>query len=134
MINKVVLVGRLSKDPELRKTANNTSVANFTIAVDNRQKSADGKKTTSFIPCVCWNAVADNLVKYTKKGSLIGVEGRITQRTYKRTDGGTAQVVEILAETVSFLGPKQADTGFQPVEEVEEIDVSEDITEDDLPF
>ena len=80
MINRVVIVGRLTRNPELRKTTNNISVASFTVAVDNRMKAADGSKTTSFINCVAWNGLADTLVKFTKKGSLIGVDGRLSQR------------------------------------------------------
>ena len=134
MINRVVLVGRLSKDPELRKTPNNASVTSFTVAVDNRVKDANGNKSTSFIPCVVWNAVADNVYKYTKKGSLVGVEGRINQRTYKRADGTTAQVIEVIADTVQFLGPKADSTPSADIAPMMSDSESIDITEDDLPF
>ena len=110
MINRVVLVGRLVKDPDLRKTPNNASVVSFTVAVDNRTKDDNGKRTASFIPCVCWNAVADVVNKYAKKGSLVGVDGRINQRTYKKENGTTVQVVEVIADSVQLLGPKAENT------------------------
>lgn len=142
MINRVVLVGRLARNPELRKTPNNASVVSFTVALDNRTKDVNGERTTSFIPCVCWNALADNVQKYTKKGSLVGVEGRLNQRTYKRTDGSTVSVVEVIADNVQFLGPK-SDSNVASIEnEVKTTELnfdnnesaSIDITEDDLPF
>ena len=134
MINRVVLVGRLSRDPDLRKTPNNASVVSFTVAVDNRTKDVNGNKTTSFIPCVCWNSLADNVAKYTKKGSLVGVEGRINQRTYKNSDGKTVQVVEVIADSVQFLGPKGENNGSNDVAPLITDTDSIDITEDDLPF
>ena len=134
MINRVVLVGRLSKNPDLRKTPNNASVVSFTVAVDDRVKGANGERTTSFIPCVCWNGIADNVAKYTKKGSLVGVEGRINQRTYKRADGTTAQVIEVIADSVQFLGPKAEGTPAADIAPIIDESESIDITEDDLPF
>ena len=83
MINRVVLVGRLTRDPELRKTTTGTSVASFTLAVDNRLKDANGQYTTSFIPCVVWKEQAENCVRFIHKGSLVGVEGRLNQRNYE---------------------------------------------------
>ena len=76
MINRVILVGRLTKDPILRKTQSGASVTSFTVACDRRIK-AEGQPTADFINCVCWNKVADNTAQYTHKGSLVGVEGRI---------------------------------------------------------
>ena len=134
MINRVVLVGRLSRDPDSRKTPNNASVVSFTVAVDNRTKDAEGKSTTSFIPCVCWNSLADNVAKYTKKGSLVGVEGRINQRTYKNSDGKTVQVVEVIADTVQFLGPKADNNNSSDIAPIMNESETIDITEDDLPF
>ena len=105
MINRVVLVGRLTRDPELRKTIN-SAVASFTIAVDNRLKGPNGEKTTSFIPCVAWNQQAENTVKFVRKGSLVGVEGRLNQRTYDSKDGRKVQIIEVICDTVQFLEPK----------------------------
>ncbi|MEG0034126.1 MAG: single-stranded DNA-binding protein [Bacilli bacterium] len=140
MINRVVLVGRLSRNPEKRTTANNNSVVSFSVAVDNMTKGADGQKTTSFIPCVAWNGLADNIAKYTKKGSLVGVEGRIVQRSYKNNSGVNVQVVEIIAENVQFLSPKSERTEDSSafVEENTESSGTSDIDimsgDEDLPF
>jgi len=117
MINRVVLVGRLTRDPELRKTVNGTSVASFTIAVDNRTKGPNGEKTTSFIPCNAWNQQAENACKYTHKGSLVGVEGRLNQRSYDAKDGRKVSVVEVIPD------------------DIEEKNTSSiDVADDDLPF
>src|SRR5574344_1720301 len=111
MINRVVLVGRLVRDVELRKTQSNMSVSSFTIAVDNRQKGSDGNKTTSFIPCTAWNQSADYLSKYAHKGSLVGIDGRLNQRSYEKRDGTKANVVEVVAESVTLLDSKGSSNG-----------------------
>lgn len=144
MINRVVLVGRLTRDPELRKTPNGASVASFTIAIDNR-KGPNGEKTTSFIPCTVWNQQAENTVKFTHKGSLVGVEGRLNQRSYDSKDGRKVQVIEVICDAVQFLESKGSgnptekdESGYTPDPEVndyEERNVSSiDIADDDLPF
>lgn len=128
MINRVVLVGRLSKDPDKRTTQNNTSVVSFTVAVDNRTRDENGQRTASFIPCTCWNAVADNVAKYTRKGSLVGVEGRLNQRSYKRQDNSTVTVIEVIADTVQFLGSKNDNASTSaPV-----ADVAKPVMDDDV--
>jgi single-strand DNA-binding protein len=141
MINRVVLVGRLTRDPELRRTANETAVASFTIAVDNRMKGPDGQKTASFIPCTVWGASADNTAKYTRKGSLVGVEGRLNQRTYDRRDGTKATILEVICDSVQFLEPKgetrSEEAGYaadeQPADDSKNLDAI-NIVDDDLPF
>jgi len=148
MINRVVLVGRLTRDPELRQTTSGNAVCTFTVAVDNRAKTADGNKTTSFIPCVVFNASADNVSKFARKGLLVGVEGRLNQRSYVKTDGSKASVIEVLADSVQFLERRESveneemevppfDDGVaqtsEPVEENKNVDNIE-ITDDDLPF
>ena len=105
MINRVVLVGRLTKDPVLRRTPNGTSVASFTVACDRRNK-VEGQPTADFINCVVWGRVAENTATYTHKGSLVGVEGRIQTRSYDDQSGKKVYVTEIVAETVQFLEPK----------------------------
>ena len=144
MINRVVLVGRLTRDPELRKTVNGASVAAFTIAVDNRTKGPNGEKTTSFIPCTAWNQQAENACKYTHKGSLVGVEGRLNQRSYDAKDGRKVSVVEVICDSVQFLESKNSntasreDTGYTPdivPDDIEEKNTSSiDVADDDLPF
>lgn len=140
MINRVVLVGRLTRDPELRRTASGNSVCSFTVAVDNRQKNPDGTRGTSFVPCVCFQQSADNMVKFTRKGALVGVEGRLNQRSYQRQDGTNAKVLEVLCDSVQFLEPKgdnPADAPIfddQPVEDTSKNLDSLDLPDDDLPF
>ncbi len=147
MINRVVLIGRLTRDPELRKTAqNNTSVVSFTIAVDDRFKNANGEKSTSFIPCIAWRDVADSVSKFTHKGSLVGVEGRLTQRTYVSKEGKNVSVFEVVCDSVQFLEPKSAtpvqNAPIDPVFPEDTVEVptenknlnTVDIADDDLPF
>ena len=105
MINRVVLVGRLTRDPELRRTSSGIAVASFTIAVDNRVKSG-AERSASFIPCTVWNQAADNMARFTRKGSLVGVEGRLNQRTYDAKDGRKVNVLEVICDSVQFLEPK----------------------------
>lgn len=144
MINRVVLVGRLVRDPELRKTNSGSPVCSFTVAVDNRSKNPDGTRGTSFIPCVAFQQSADNMSKFTRKGSLVGVEGRLNQRSYTRQDGTKANVIEVLADSVQFLEPKSAtqanaseevaNNASEPViDESKNLD-SIELPDDDLPF
>lgn len=144
MINRVVLVGRATRDPELRKTNSGNSVCSFTIAIDNRMKNPDGTKSTSFIPCTVFTNQAENVAKFVKKGSLIGVEGRLNQRSYVKQDGSKASILEVLADSVQFLEPKAAvpneepeippfDDGASNDNESKNLD-SLDPATDDLPF
>lgn len=107
MINRVILVGRLTRDPELRKTNNGTAVSSFTLAVDNRSKDANGEKTTNFIPCIVWNQQAEIVTRFMHKGSLVGVDGRINQRTYESKEGKKVSVIEIMCDSVQFLERKE---------------------------
>ena len=106
MINRVVLVGRMTKDPVLRKTGTGASVTSFTVACDRRIKT-EGQPTADFINCVCWNKVADNTAQFTHKGSLVGVEGRIQTRSYDDQSGRRVYVTEVVADSVQFLEPKE---------------------------
>lgn len=137
MINRVVLVGRLTRDPELRRTQNGTSVASFTLAIDNRLKDANGQYTTSFIPCVVWNQQAENCVRFIHKGSLVGIEGRLNQRTYQNKEGNNVQVIEVMCDSVQYLDPKKQEespkeTPTQTAETNKPNNV--DVPDDDLPF
>ena len=142
MINRVVLVGRLTKDPELRNTNSGNPVCTFTLAVDNRQKAADGSKTASFITCVVFSQQADNVAKFVRKGSLVGVEGRLNQRTYDRRDGTKASVIEVVCDSVQFLEPKGASDNNDtvtfddtPSNKTEENNLDAiDLSQDDIPF
>lgn len=144
MINRIVLVGRLTRDPELRKTNSGNAVCSFTVAVDNRQKNPDGTKGTTFVPCVVFNASADNTGKFTRKGSLVGVEGRLNQRSFTRNDGTKATVFEVICDSVQFLEPKGASNNNASIDNDEFDDApvsvendnldSIDLPDDDLPF
>ena len=107
MINRVVLVGRLTKDPVLRKTANGVSVTSFTVASTRRFKQ-EGQPDADFINTVAWNKTADSVSQYTHKGSLVGVEGRIQTRSYDDKDGKRVYVTEVVADSVQFLESKSA--------------------------
>ena len=108
MINRVVLVGRLTRDVEVRKTASGLSVATFTVACDRRMaRGQDGnnQQSADFISCVAWRQAADFLGSYARKGALVGVEGRIQTRSYDR-DGQKVYVTEIVCDTVNLLESK----------------------------
>ena len=109
MINNVVLVGRLTKDPDLRYTSNGTAVATFTVAVDRNFTNAQGSRDADFINCVIWRKQAETFANYTHKGSLIGIEGRIQTRNYEGADGKRVYVTEVLVENFSFLDSKKSD-------------------------
>lgn len=112
MINNVVLVGRLTRDVDLRYTSNGTAYASFTVAVERNFKNQNGEKETDFINCAMWRKAAENLANYTKKGSLIGIEGRIQTRNYENQQGQRVYVTEVLAEKFSFLeSAKKNDNG-----------------------
>ncbi|MCR0319646.1 single-stranded DNA-binding protein [[Clostridium] innocuum] len=106
-MNRVVLVGRLTKDPVLRKTANGASVTSFTLACTRRFKQ-EGQPDADFINTVAWNKTADSVSQYTHKGSLVGVEGRIQTRSYDDQSGKRVYVTEVVADSVQFLESKSA--------------------------
>lgn len=102
-MNKVILIGRLTKDPELKYTpGSGTAVTTVTLAVD-RQKTKDGKKEADFIPVVIWGKSAEATAQYMSKGKLIGIAGRIQTRSYEAKEGGKRYVTEVVAEEVQFL-------------------------------
>jgi single-strand DNA-binding protein len=107
MINRVVLAGRLVKDPVLRKTANGASIVSFTVACTRRFKQ-EGQPDADFINTVAWNKTADIVHQYTHKGSLVGVEGRIQTRSYDDQSGKRVYVTEVVADSVQFLESKSA--------------------------
>ena len=108
MMNRVVLVGRLTKDPDLRYTPNGVPVATFTLAVNRTFTNQQGERETDFINCVVWRRPAENVANFLKKGSLAGVDGRIQTRNYEGQDGKRVYVTEVLAESVQFLEPKSS--------------------------
>lgn len=136
MMNRVVLVGRLTKDPDLRYTPNGVPVATFTLAV-NRPFN---KEETDFINCVVWKKAAENVANFLKKGSLAGVDGRIQTRNYEGQDGKKVYVTEVQAESVQFLEPRGEKKKDEPAPQTR-VDNDPfqgsgqlDINSDDLPF
>ncbi|HED6791974.1 TPA: single-stranded DNA-binding protein [Listeria monocytogenes] len=107
MMNRVVLVGRLTKDPDLRYTPAGAAVATFTLAVNRAFTNQNGEREADFINCVVWRKPAENVANFLKKGSLTGVDGRVQTRNYEGNDGKRIYVTEIVAESVQFLEPKQ---------------------------
>ncbi|HHC5968058.1 TPA: single-stranded DNA-binding protein [Staphylococcus aureus] len=141
MLNRTVLVGRLTKDPELRSTPNGVSVGTFTLAVNRTFTNAQGEREADFINVVVFKKQAENVKNYLSKGSLAGVDGRLQTRNYENKDGQRVFVTEVVADSVQFLEPKnnnqqqknnyqqqrQTQTGNNPFDNTEE-DFS------DLPF
>jgi single-strand DNA-binding protein len=133
-MNVVALVGRLTKDPELRYTPNGVATTSFTLAVDD--PFAKGEKKADFINIVTWQKTAESAANYLRKGRLCGVEGRISTRNYTNNEGKKIYITEVLASNVRFL--EKADNGNKPAnnEPSPQYDTSKplDISDDDLPF
>lgn len=143
MINNVVLVGRLTKDAELRYTPSNVAVATFTLAVNRNRKNENGEREADFINCVIWRQSAENLANWAKKGSLIGIKGRIQTRNYENQQGQRVYVTEVVAEQFQMLEIRNQQNqgnnfqngnssgGYQsPLGNSNPMDISDD----DLPF
>jgi len=152
-MNKVVLIGRLTRDPDLRYPSSNIPVANFTIAVNRPFENQNGERVADFINVIVWRKQAENVKKYIGKGSLVAVEGRIQTRNYDGADGKKVYVTEVVADSVQFLESRsqsQNRISSAPQEFSEQdippvtTDVEEDpfanfgseieISDDDLPF
>lgn len=153
MINTVALVGRMTRDPELRRTGNGTPVTTFTLAVNRAYTSQNGEKQADFIPCVVWNKPAENTAQYCGKGSMVGVEGRLQTRSYQDNNGNNRTVMEVICNSVTFLETKQATSdktsdktsekyghaaGYNPMPDIQkDFDNSQygfDIMDDDIQF
>ena len=151
MINRCVLVGRLTRDPELRYTSSNIPYTRFTIAVNRTFSGPSGEREADFIQCVTWRRQAENVAKFVKKGSLVGVEGRIQTGAYDDKDGKRVYTTDIVCDSVQFLEPKGDgdDSGYEPQapreysrQSYQDDDPVEkrqdtpriDVSEDDLPF
>jgi single-strand DNA-binding protein len=153
-MNRVILVGRLTRDPELRYTANDIPVVQFTVAVNRPYQSRTGERQADFINCVAWRNQAENLARYMRKGSLIGVEGMIQTRSYDDQNGVRRFITEVVCDNIQFLEPKSARQEYgsypnvnqydipsqreKPREEhkdpFEDIESHFDVSNDDLPF
>ena len=157
-MNKVFLIGRLTRDPELRYTSSNIAVATFSIAVDRNFSNASGEREADFINIVVWRKQAENVKNYMHKGSQVAIDGRIQTRSYDDTDGKKRYVTEVVADNVQFLDSKGSGAGnvssvssqeptpydFASQSEPKTTDVKNDpfadfgnnieISDDDLPF
>lgn len=139
MLNVIAIMGRLSRDPELRQTTTGKNVASFTIACSRGRKDANGKDLVDWIPVVAWEHTAEFVCKYFEKGSLIAIDGRLQSRTYKDRDGNNRTAIEIVANNANFAGSKSTGGGSNSVpaggsynEPTVQFDEIED--EGDLPF
>ena len=138
-LNKIILIGRLVKDPELRYTQNGTSVSSFSIA-NNRSYVSNGEKKefASFFNCVAWGKLGELIVQYCKKGHRIGVEGRLQQRSWEDQEGKKRSTVEIVVENCQFLTPKTSADGTveAPPEYIDNSPVvdTNPFSDDDIPF
>ena len=149
-MNKVILIVRLTKDPELRKTPTDVSVCQFTIAVNRPFQQQGGEKQADFINCIAWRNQAENLAKYIKKGGQIAVEGSIQTRSYDDQNGVRRFVTEVIASQITFLESRRTDSGYNDLSQLEVPPLREnnfsqespfgdlkstfDISSDDLPF
>lgn len=141
MINRVILVGRLTKDPALTFTPSGVAVTRFTLAVNRTFSNAQGEKQADFINCTVWRKQAENAANYLKKGSLAGVEGRIQTGSYEGQDGKRVYTTEVVCDSVQFLEPRGSN---QRTEEPPEkktlngVDYTptwpEEVKDEDLPF
>lgn len=129
MINRIVLVGRLTKAPELRYTESGKAVAAFVLAVDRDYTDANGNRSADFINIVVWGAAAESCAKYLGKGKLAAVDGRLQLRTWETNEGEKRHITEVIAEKVRFLSPKSSGSAA-PADEEASADNSETEGED----
>jgi single-strand DNA-binding protein len=146
MLNRLVIVGRLTADPQLKYLPNGTPVANFTLAVNRPFKNQQGEQEADFPQVVVFRKPAENVANYLKKGSLAGVDGRLQTRKYENSEGKTVYVTEVVAESVQFLEPKgggqqqqqRQESTHTPNRNISDDPFSNgtpiDISDDDLPF
>lgn len=139
MLNRVILIGRLTKDPELRYTPAGVAVTQFTLAVERPFSGNDGKKETDFIPVVTWKQTAEACANYLRKGRLTAVEGRIQVRNYDNNEGKRIYVTEVIADNVRFLEKNRDENGKDHSYDSSKDPFKDDgqpidISDDDLPF
>lgn len=128
-LNKVIFIGRLTRDPELRFTESGAGLCQFTLAVDRPYKKRDGNKETDFINVVVWRKLAEICAKYLAKGQLAAVEGRLEIRSYTNREGKPRRAVQVVAENVQFLSPREGSA------EVPDLDFDGiEIEAEDIPF
>ena len=109
-MNKIILIGRLTKDPEVKETQSQISVCTFTVAVDRKFKTATGERQSDFLTCVAWRQQADLLGRYFQKGSKIGIVGNLQSRSYDNNEGKKVYVTEVVVDEIEFMDSKQSGT------------------------
>lgn len=135
MLNRVVLIGRLTRDPELRYTQTGVAVTSFTLAVDRNYKNAKGERETDFIPCVVYRQLAELCANYLAKGKLAAVDGRIQVRSYEGQDGQRRYVTEVIGENVRFLSPKDSSDSEPSTDATDFSSFAHEVSlDDDIPF
>lgn len=138
-MNKVILIGRITKDIEIRKTQTGTTVGSFSLAV-NRKIKQEGQPETDFIRCVAWSKTAETMSQYLGKGSLVGIEGRIQTGSYQDKDGKTVYTTDVIVEAFEFLESKKQEMAYASQNNSSHQDVNDygsdglQIDSDDLPF
>lgn len=139
-LNRIVLVGRLTRDPELRYTPAGTAVASFSLAVSKTwSQNGERKEQVSFFNCIAWAKLGETIAEYCKKGHRIGIEGNLQQRRWEDQDGNKKAVVEIVATGMQFLqgkqeGQQQGESQPQQQPEMPDFDNDNPFSDDDLPF
>jgi single-strand DNA-binding protein len=134
MLNKIIIMGRLTADVELRATQSGKNVASFTVAVDRDFKGPNGEKETDFINCVAWQGTADFVSKYFQKSSMAVVAGRLQTRRYETSDGQKRTATEVIAENVYFGESKKETANNAPTTPPADFDNFVPIDDEDLPF
>ena len=143
MINRTVLVGRLTKDPELKYTPSGIPMARFTLAVNRPFSNQQGEKEADFINCIAWRKQAENLSNYMKKGNMVGIEGRIQTGSFEGQDGKRVYTTDVIADSVQFLEARGGNSGSSNMQG-QQNQMGEDpfanskgpieLSDDDLPF
>ena len=130
-MNKLIIVGNLTKDPELSETPSGISYAKFTVAVSRNYTNSDGERETDFFDITAWRERAELCVKYLKKGSKVGIVGSVQFRTYEDDDGNKRKITEIKVDEIEFLTPKSSSEEAKPSKKVKP---QLEETDEDLPF
>ncbi|MDA8442799.1 MAG: single-stranded DNA-binding protein [Peptococcaceae bacterium] len=134
MLNRIVLIGRLTKDPELRYTPNGAAVASFSLAVDRSRKNAQGERETDFINVVAWQKLGELCANYLSKGKLAAVEGELHIRSFDGQDGQKRWITEVVADNVRFLSPKDGAGSGSVSTSTSPLGNEISFTDDDIPF
>lgn len=143
-MNKAILIGRLTKDPEMRTTTSKKNCTTFTLAINRSYENSDGEREADYLNCRAWNKTAENIYKYCKKGSLIAVEGNIRDDVYEAQDGTKKHAIYILIQVAQFLSNSEKKEEHSPEQDIVKQDVKTDpfaefgqeveLTDEDLPF